>query len=139
MAEISYTSIFDGVTLALHRAFLSVQIHGDEVEQGLSPGDFNVLPITPQHSGQMGARASRSITFDVIYYATEKGGREECLGKAHILPQVLAAITTPEGDVVHGTGFQINIEDDVLHCIVSYPHFVYKPSDEDKIETLNYL
>lgn len=136
MAEISYNSIFDGVTLALHRAFPSVQIHGRTVKQDLHPGDFNVLPITPQHSGQMGSRAKRSLTFDVIYYPTEGGGREECLEKAHALPQVIGTITTPEGDKVHGTGFECNIEDDVLHCIVSYPHFVYTPADGDAMETL---
>ena len=136
MAELSYNGIFDGVTLALHRAFPAVQIHGRTVKQDLHPGDFNVLPITPQHSGQMGIRASRSITFDVIYYPTENGGREECLDKANLLPQVLGTITTPLGDKLHGTGFDTNIEDGVLHCIVRYPHFVYTPADGDAMETI---
>lgn len=136
MAELSYNGIFDGVTLALHRAFPTVQIHGRTVKQDLHPGDFNVLPITPQHSGQMGIRASRSITFDVIYYPTENGGREECLNKANLLPQVLGTITTPLGDKVHGTGFETTIEDNVLHCIVRYPHFVYTPADGDAMETI---
>lgn len=136
MAELSYNGIFDGVTLALHRAFPTVQIHGRTVKQDLHPGDFNVLPITPQHSGQMGIRASRSITFDVIYYPTENGGREECLDKANLLPQVLGTITTPLGDKVHGTGFETTIEDNVLHCIVRYPHFVYTPADRDAMETI---
>lgn len=136
MAELSYNGIFDGVTLALHRAFPTVQIHGRTVKQDLHPGDFNVLPITPQHSGQMGSRANRSITFDVIYYATEGGGREESLEKANILPQVLGTITTPEGDKVHGTDFESTIEDGVLHCIVRYPHFVYEKATWDAMETL---
>ena len=136
MAELSYNGIFDGVTLALHRAFPAVPIHGRTVKQDLHPGDFNVLPITPQHSGQMGIRASRSITFDVIYYPTENGGREECLDKANLLPQVLGTITTPLGDKVHGTGFETTIEDNVLHCIVRYPHFVYTPADGDAMETI---
>lgn len=136
MAEINYNSIFDGVTLALHRAFPTVQIHGTAVKQDLHPGDFNVLPIKPHHSGQMGTRAQRSLTFDVIYYPTDEGGREECLAKAHLLPQILATISTPQGDKVHGTGFDTNIEDDVLHCIVNYPHFVYKPADGDAMETI---
>ena len=33
MAELSYNGIFDGVTLALHRAFPAVQIHGRTVKQ----------------------------------------------------------------------------------------------------------
>ncbi len=136
MAEISYNSIFDGVTLALHRAFPTVQIHGGTVKQDLHPGDFNVLPITSQHSGQMGSRANRSITFDVIYYATEGGGREDCLEKADLLPETIGTITTPQGDKVHGTGFESTIEDGVLHCIVRYPHFVHKQSTGDDMEKL---
>lgn len=136
MAEISYNSIFDGLTLALHAAFPDAQIHGRTVEQDLHPGAFNVLPITPHHSGQMGIRAKRSLTFDVVYYATENGGREECLSIANTLPQVIGMITTPQGDKVHGSGFEINVEDDVLHCVVSYPHFVYDPSVNDAKETM---
>lgn len=136
MAKISYKSIFNGVTLALHRAFPSAKIHGESVKQDLRPGDFIVLPITPIHSGQMGSRAKRSITFDVIYFPTENGGREECLEKAHELPFVLGTITTPEGDTLHGTNFEINIEDDILHFIVSFTHFIYEPSDGNKMESI---
>lgn len=43
MSEISFNSIFDSVSLALHAAFPDRQIHGGRVEQGLTPGDFNVI------------------------------------------------------------------------------------------------
>lgn len=136
MAEISFNSIFDGVTLALHRAFPTVKIHGKTVKQDLHPGDFTVLPIKPQHSGQMSTRAKRDLTLDVIYHPAVIGCREECLGIADKLPRVLGTITTPQDDKVHGTGMECNIEDDALHCIVSYPHFVYEPADGDAMETL---
>lgn len=136
MAEISYNSIFDGVTLALHRAFPTARIHGMTVKQGLVHGDFNVLPVTVQHSSQLGTRANRSVTFDIIYYATEQGGREECLEKAALLPDAVGMIVTPQGDRVHGVGFDTTIEDDVLHCIVRYPHFVYRPSVEESAEEI---
>jgi len=136
MAELSYNSVFDGVSLALHAAFPAARIHDRTVKQDLIPGDFNVLPISTNHSGQLGARAKRSITFDVIYYPTEAGGRAECLEKAHALPAVLSTITTPGGDKVHCNGFEYTIEDDVLHCVVSYPHFVYSHATEEPMETL---
>ena len=136
MAEISYNSIFNGLTLALHRAFPASKIHGKSVKQGFHPGDFIVLPIQPQHNGQMGARARRSLLFDVIYHPTAAGCREDCLGVADALPGVLGTITTPEGDKVHGTGMECNIDDEALHCLVSYPHFVYSPVDGDAMETL---
>lgn len=136
MAELSYNSIFDGVTLALRRAFPAVRIHGRTVKQDLHPGDFNVLPVIAQHSSQLGTRASRSVTFDIIYYATEQGGREECLEKAALLPDAVGLIVTPQGDRVHGVGFDTTIEDDVLHCIVRYSHFVYRPSVEESAEEI---
>lgn len=137
MAEISYNQIFDGVSLSLHRAFPApTRVHGRTVKQDLRPGDFNVLPITTGHSSQMGTRAKRDITFDVIYYPTDAGGREECLGVADKLPGVLGTITTPNGDKVHCLSFEPNITDDVLHCIVDYPHFVYTPVEGDEMETL---
>ena len=47
MSEISFNSIFDGVSLAVHAAFPApVQVHGGEVKQGLKPGDFNVTMPT---------------------------------------------------------------------------------------------
>ena len=138
MAEITFNNIFDGVSLALHRAYPApAQIHGRTVKQNLRPGDFNVLPISTNHAAQLGPRAKRSITFDVIYYPTDEGGRAECLDKANALPEVLTTITTPNGDKVHCTGFEYTIEDDVLHCIVSYPHFVqYEAEVGDLMETL---
>ena len=137
MAEISFTQVFDGVTLALHAAFPSALIHGGIVKQDLRPGDFNVIPLTPSHAAKMGSRFQRTNTFDVIYYPTDTGGRAECLEKANVLPGVLGTITTPNGDKVHCYKFESNIEDDAMHCVVSYVHFAYKVSTGDSMETLS--
>lgn len=140
MAEINFNSVYDGITLALHRAFPSVQIHGRTVDQDLHPGDFNVLPVTATHSGQMGTRAQRGPVFDVIYYPIKPGSREEYLEKASVLPGIIGTITTPQGDKIHGTGFEFNFEnEDAMHCIVRYPYFVYSPADPDPMETLNII
>ena len=136
MANINYNSVFDGVTLALHKAFPSANIHGKEVKQDMQSGDFIVLPIIPTHKGEIASRAKRSISFDVIYFPTDNGGFEECLNIYHVLPSVLGEIETSEGDILHGTDFQCNIEDEVLHCIVSYTHFVYEPSDKITMEAI---
>jgi hypothetical protein len=138
MAEIDFTQIFDGVTLALHRAFPTVNIHGETVDQDLHPGDFNVLPIAPSHTAQMGARAKKAITFDVIYYPTNSGGRSECLERANELPGILGTITTPNGDKVHCYKFEHTIDDEVLHCIVTYQYFVYSSESKDAMETIKY-
>ena len=134
--EIDFNQVFDGVSLALHRAFSTVRVHGGTVKQDLQPGDFNVLPISTSETSQISTRAQRSITFDVIYYPPDNGSREACLDMLHELPGVIGTITTPNGDKVHCLKFDGNIEDDALHCIVAYPHFVYTEPTSDAMETL---
>lgn len=74
MSEISYKSIFDGVSLALHAAFSAVQVHGGNVKQGLNPGTsmWSCLPL--DNPGQVGERFLRTPTLDVIYYPQSGGG-----------------------------------------------------------------
>lgn len=136
MAEIDFNQIYDGITRTLHRFYPDARIHGGEVKQDLQDGDFNVLPITANHTEQMGTRALRKLTFDVIYYASKAGGRSECLQVADQLSEILHTIQTPNGDKVHCLSFETTIDDDVLHCIASFPHFVYKPNESD---SMNYL
>ena len=76
MSEISFKSIFDGVSLALHAAFPAVQVHGGNVKQGLNPGDLNVVMPSAGQSRQVGERFLRTPTLDVIYYP--KVGTAEC-------------------------------------------------------------
>ena len=134
--EISFNQIFDGVTLALHEAFPAAQIHGDIVRQGLKPGDFNVQLVSASEAGQFGSRAERNITFDVIFFPPENDGLETCMDVIHRLPSVLSTITTPNGDKVHCLKLDGSMKEDVLHCIVSYPHFVYSPADGDAMESV---
>lgn len=135
MSEISFNSIFDGVSLALHAAFPGpVQVHSDEVKQGLHPGDFNVIMPGATHAQEVGHRYRRSPTLDVIYYP--KRGRAECYAVADRLTAVLESITTPEGDVVHATNCEWNVTDGVLHVLVTYDHFVRVPQEQVMMETL---
>ena len=134
MGAVDYNQIFDGISLALHNAYPTAMVHGGTVKQDLNPGDFNVVPITASESAQIGTRSRRSVTFDVIYYPPEIGSREACLEKQHELPDVIGTITTPNGDIIHCLQFDATIEEDAMHCIVSYPHFVYRPTGGDVMD-----
>ena len=136
MAEIDFNQVYDSVTLALHRAFPGARIHGGAVKQDLHDGDFCVLPITASHTAQIGTRAQRKAVIDVIYYPSNTGGRVECLQRAHSLPGILGTVQTPNGDKLHCLSFEQSVEDDVLHCIVGYPHFVHEPSAAEAMENL---
>ena len=80
----------------------------------------------------MGNRAQRKVLFDVTYYASEEGGRAECLEKAHSLSSVLGTVETSGGDKLHCLSFEHTVEDNVLHCIVGYPHFVRETAEADE-------
>lgn len=136
MAEIDSNQIYDGLTFALHRAFPGARIYGGIIEQGLKDGDFNVLPILMGHAEQAVGRVQNKPTFDIVYYPSIAGGREECLRVAHVLSWELRIIQTPKGDKIHCSSFETNIEADALHCIVSYPYFAYMPETRDPMESL---
>jgi len=129
MSEISFNSIRDGVTRALHAAFPApVQIHGGDVKQGLRPGDFNVVMPGAGHRQELGQRYKRTPTLDVIYYPRED--KTECYSMADQLTAVLESITTPEGDIVHATSCTWSVTDGVLHVLLTYDHFAYRPREE---------
>lgn len=135
MSEISFKSIFDGVSLALHAAFPAVQVHGGNVKQGLNPGDLNVVMPSAGQSRQVGERFLRTPTLDVIYYP--KVGAAECCEMADQLIMLLRDITTPEGDLIHCTNSEWTIEEGVLHVMVSYDHHIYIPQEPVLMETLD--
>lgn len=135
MSEITFNSIYDGVSLALHAAFPDAQVHGGEVKQGLTPGDFNVIMPSMPHSKKVGQRWRRTPLLDVIYYP-KSNYTAECYDAAHQLTQVLADITTPEGDVIHASTCECTVTDGVLHVSLQYPHCVYIPNEQDVMETL---
>ena len=129
MSEINFNSIRDGVSLALHAAFPApAQIHGGDVKQGLKAGDFNVVMPGAGHKQEVGQRYKRTPTVDVIYYPRKD--TTECYDVADQLTAVLESITTPEGDIVHATSCTWSVTDGVLHMLLTYDHFVYRPREE---------
>ena len=137
MSKISFNSIYDGVSLLLHKAYPTAQIHGGEVKQGLREGDFNVaIPFTAQ-TGELGTRARREPTLLIRYYPSDKGGYAECAKTADELTVLLESIITPEGDAVHGGAMRWEVVDGVMHFGITYRHFVFIADETpEAMETL---
>lgn len=72
----------------------------------------------------------------VTKHTYPKAGDAECYGMAHRLSFVLGSITTPEGDIIHATGCEWTLAEDVLHVLLSYDHFVRVPLEQENMETL---
>ena len=136
--ELDYNQIFDGVSLALHAAFPTKNIFGGTVYQGLQKDSLNVVPVNTAEESHIATRSFRSVTFDVIYYPPDVDGIEACLEMQHKLSQILETITTPNGDKIHGLHFR-GTTDETLHFIVTYPHFVYRPAEQNAMEHLTVL
>lgn len=140
MSEINFNSIYDGVSLALHAAFPDAQIHGGNVAQGIKPGDFNVVVPILNHSDEVGHRFKRTPVVNVIYYMNG-GNNADALSVVHKLTEVLRSITTPQGDVVHASSYEISIDDTegVAILLLKYPHFGRYPQTLENMETLKVI
>ncbi len=134
MAEINFSSIYDGVSLKLHAAFPASHVHGGNVKQGLSLGDFNVVMASAEHAKQVGQRYRRKPLVDVIYYAKNEA---DCYDMAGRLTLLLGSITTPEGDIIHAKSCEWTAEDGVLHVLLTYDHHIYLVQDHEPMETLH--
>lgn len=136
MSEINFNSIYDGVSLALHAAFPDRQVYGEEVKQGLKPGDFNVVMLGGGHAKQVGRRYRRTPTVDVIYYPKSSPCSAEYNSMADQLTLVLGSIQTPQGDTIHATSCEWQVTEGVLHILLVYDHYIYIPQVQEPMETL---
>lgn len=128
MSEISTGKIIDGITLALRTAYPDRQIESDTIEQGLTPPAFLVLLVDVEQVRQVGERWRRLPRFDILYFPMK--GREECYEVADNLCANLELITLPGGDLLRGTEISYEVTDGVLHFMISYNHFIYRPTEE---------
>ncbi|MCI8350163.1 MAG: hypothetical protein HFJ86_03235 [Oscillospiraceae bacterium] len=135
MAEICLNSVFDAVSLALHRAFPQAQVHGEEVKQGLRPGDFIVQMPAGGQAKTLGERYRRTPTVDVVYFP--RRGSAECYRMAEQLALLLESVVTPEGDTLQAGECSWAYTDGALHVQTAYEHFAYLPQEEVPMETLH--
>jgi len=134
MAEISTQAVIDAITLAIRAAYPDAIILDDEAAQGVVPGAFNVRLVSAGQQKFVGPRYRRTPLFDVIYYSNNSG--PECVAVADNLSMELDAVTTPGGDLLHGSAVEWRVEDFVLHFIVQYTHYVRRDMPQTFMETL---
>lgn len=134
MAEISTQAVMDAVTLAIRAAYPNALILHEEATQGIQPGTFLVQLVKAEQQPLLGQRYRRMPLLDVVYFSADSA--EACTQVGDTLSIVLETVKTPGGDLLHGSGINWNIEDGVLHCMVLYPHHVFRPQERTEMETL---
>lgn len=125
MNKLTFKTLSDGVALALSKAFPKANVFCNKTLQQVSPGDFNVIPVSILQTEKLLTHAKYQVLFDVIYFPDEGNECDDCLKVASSLPTILETIETPEKAKVHcESNVALNIVDEVLHCSVTYRYTV---------------
>ncbi len=133
MAEISTRAVMNGITSTLRGAYPDAVISKEEVTQGMEIGAFIVSLISSDQAPLLGRRYHREPMFEVRYFGDSDGA---CTGVADNLSILLETITTPDGDLLRGTGIDWRVEDNVLQFFVRYPYTARIVTEQDFMETL---
>ena len=126
MAKLTFKNLSDGISLALSRAYPKANVFCKKALQQVSPGDFNVVPVSIIPLEKLNTLAKYKVLFDIIYFPREGDECDDCLRVATDLPLILETIETPGGAKVHCINdITINIVDEVLHCSATYQYVVF--------------
>lgn len=135
MAKLTFRNLSDGIALSLKNAFLKANIFCNKALQQVSPGDFNIIPVSIVQVEKLLTHAKYRVLFDIIYFPIEGNECDDCLRVATDLPLILETIETPDGAKVHCTSdVTINIVDEVLHCSVTYQYTVSEKRVPAKVD-----
>lgn len=130
---VTVNDVRDGVIAALDSLYPDVNIHDEEIEQGLVEPRFFVKLLTGGHAQVLGRRYKRSHAFDVHYFSKTNEDRHAVAEKLY---KGLEHIPVAAG-TVRGIRMQHEIIDGVLHFFVDYDFHVMRQKDpETKMQTL---
>lgn len=137
MAKLILTDILDGISLALHAAYPTANIFSGSIEQGISPGDFNIINVVAEQEHKLGVRYSQTAVFDVVYYGSS-ANVDAYTGIATDAMLILDSVATPAGDILHAKSMSSRIDTDekALHIGITYDAQVFLPEEKVEMRTL---
>lgn len=119
--------ILDGITVKLDDIF-GYPIYTDNVEQGFKPPCFFVRNLNIDTSPQLCTRQKRDALFDLSFFPNE--GRRQMHEIEDSFFNNFDLIALADGEMVYGINMRTEIEDDVLHCFVSYNTIMQRKEPE---------
>lgn len=135
MAKLTFRNLSDGVSLALSKAFPKANVFCKKALQQVSPGDFNVVPVSIIQLEKLGTLVKYKVLFDIIYFPHEENECDDCLRVATDLPLILETIETPDGAKVHCVNdITVNIVDEVLHCSAAFQYVAFASRVPAKVD-----
>ncbi len=119
-----------GVSQALDTAFSGVEIHIDEIKQGLVEPCFFIMLLKPKQEQMLGQRYYRENSFD-IHYFPKTDNTSEINNVIDKLMDTLEYINF-DGGLLRGTNIHSETVSGVLHFFVEYNFYTIK--DKDKVK-----
>lgn len=118
-----------GISQALDTAFSDVEIHVDEIKQGLIEPCFFIMLLKPSQEQVVGTRYYRENSFD-IHYFPKTDNTSEINIVADKLMDVLEYISF-DGGLLRGTKMHSETVSGVLHFFVDYNFHTIKDTITD--------
>ena len=118
-----------GISQALDTAFSDVEIHIDQIKQGLVGPCFFIMLLAPNQTQTIGARYYRENSFD-IHYFPKKDNTSEINTVTDKLMNVLEYINF-DGGLLRGTKIHSEVIEGVLHFFVNYNFYTIKDTIAD--------
>ena len=135
MAKLTFKDLSDGISLSISKAYPKANVFCRKALQQVSPGDFNIVPVSIIQLEKLNTLYKYKVLFDIIYFPKEGNECEDCLKVATDLPLILETIETPDGAKVHCINdTTINIVDEVLHCSAAYQYVAFAKRVPAKVD-----
>lgn len=137
MTTVTVNSIRSGVILALSDFFPTLDIYGEEINQGFEAPCFFVKLLTTAQDREMDRRYRRSHSFDIHYFPASADPNEEAHGMAEQLYDKLRQVNI-DGALYRGAGMTHEVVEGVLHFFVDFNFHVFAEKQPGiKMQTLN--
>ena len=128
--------IVEGVGAALLADFPEVKVWQNDISQGMKEPCFFIAVLNPTAERRVGRCTRWRVPLDVHYFPEHYGNNRELMEVADALFLALEAIPFADGKL-RGTSRRFQVEDGVLHFMVTYEATVLEDTGIPFMETLD--
>ncbi|MBP1737534.1 MAG: hypothetical protein H6Q60_1415 [Oscillospiraceae bacterium] len=123
------SQIKNGLLSTLTETFPNYPAKGEGISQGLDPPVFYVAATSARQSKELGCRRRRTAEFDVQYLPADSTTKNDALYEmGETLLELFEYVETVDG-TLRPVSLGYEIEDEVLHCRLSFQWFVRLASE----------
>ena len=126
MKLIAINDIGDGIAQTLTIHFPEIEIHEEELNQGLEEPCFFIKILQGKHTQELGKRYRRVCSFDIQYFNSDKRALQDMAEQFYDVMELINL-----GDAKHrGVNMKHETTDGVLHFFVDYNFILYRQGED---------